>query len=48
MQKQPRDHVEATKSCVVLKRAHVGDAEGQRIDTMPPEADAGQARVTLG
>ena len=26
----------------------MGDAEGQRIDAVPPEADAGRARVTLG
>ena len=32
----------------MLQRARVGDTEGQKIDTVPLEADAGQAEVTLG
>ena len=30
------------------ERASVGDAAGQRVDAVPPEVDAGRARLTLG
>jgi len=43
-----RAHAKATKSCAVPQRARVGDVEGQRTDAVPPEADAGQARVMMG
>ena len=43
-----RAHAEAARSCAVPQRANVGDAKALRADTVPPEADAGRARVTLG
>lgn len=43
-----RAHAEAARRCAVPRRANVSDAEGQRTDAVPPEAEASQARVTLG
>ena len=55
MQSQPKVHAEAARahakaarSCAVPERASVSDAEALRVDVVPPEADAGRARVTLG
>jgi len=48
MQKQPRVPAKAVRSCAVPQRASVSDAEGQRTDAVPSEADADQAKVTLG
>ena len=43
-----RAHTELARSYPVPQKASVGDAEGQRADIVAPEADAGQAKVTLG
>ena len=43
-----RAHAKVARSCAVLKRANVGDAEALEVDAVPPEADARRARVTLG
>lgn len=43
-----RGHVEAARSCAVPERASVGDAKALEADVVPPEADTGQIRVTMG
>ncbi len=48
MESQPEVHIEAAKSYAMPKRASVGDAEALRANAVPPKADLGRARVTLG